>query len=29
MNMATPDGGDSAAARSWPGVLTLSCAVRT
>ncbi|WP_405391321.1 anthranilate phosphoribosyltransferase [Streptomyces sp. NBC_01102] len=22
MNMATPDGGDSAAARSWPGVLT-------
>lgn len=29
MNVATPDGGDSVAARSWPGVLTPSCAART
>lgn len=29
MNVVTPDGGDSVAAPTWPGVLTPSCAVRT
>lgn len=29
MNVVTPDGGDSVAAFSWPGVLTPCCAART
>lgn len=29
MNVVTPVGGDSVAARSWPGVLTPCCAART
>lgn len=29
MNVVTPDGGDSVADRTWPGVLTPSCVAST